>query len=128
MFFSLFVQSQELSSYQWSNRLLLIVSDNPNSPEVKQQISLFADDSLALDERKLLILQVFPEHYLMGANNFVRRQSREIYFDYKSVDRPFQVILIGLDGSEKLRKNNLIMPAELYTIIDSMPMRRSGGN
>lgn len=123
-----YVQSQELSSYRWSNRLILVIADDPNSAKVKQQISLFANDSLALNERKLLILQVFPQHYLMGQDNSIRRQTSEVYFDYKQADQPFQVVLIGMDGSEKLRKNDLIMPSDLYAIIDSMPMRRSGRN
>jgi hypothetical protein len=122
---SLHLQSQELSSYRWNNRLLLVMSDNPNSPEVRRQISLFAHDSLALAERKLLLLQVFPNHYLMGSNNFVRRQSGEIFFDHKTSKRPFEMVLIGLDGSEKLRRYEIIQPADLYAIIDVMPMRRS---
>ena len=122
---SLHLQSQELSSYRWSNRILLVLSNDPNNAEVRRQVSLFANDSLGLAERKLLLLQVFPDHYLMGSNNFVRRQSGEIYFDYKSSERPFEVVLLGLDGSEKLRRFETISPADLYSIIDVMPMRRS---
>ena len=121
----LLVKSQELSSYRWSNRILLVMSNDPNNPEVRRQISLFANDSLDLVERKLMLLQVFPEHYLMGSNNFVRRQTGEIYFDYKTSERPFEVVLLGLDGSEKLRRFEIISPPDLYAIIDAMPMRRS---
>lgn len=125
LFFSLQMKSQELSSYRWSNRILLVLSNDPNNAEVRRQISLFANDSLGLAERKLMLLQVFPDHYLMGSNNFVRRQTGEIYFDYKTSERPFEVVLLGLDGSEKLRRFDVISPADLYAIIDVMPMRRS---
>lgn len=128
LFSALSAQSQELSQYQWSNRLLLIMSDDPNSPEINRQMSLFANESKALNERKLLILRVLPHFYLMGTDNFVRRQTSEIYFDYKTAQRPFEVVLIGLDGSEKLRKSELVFPSDIYTIIDSMPMRRAEKN
>ena len=125
IFSPLLMNSQELSSYRWSNRLLLVMSNDPNNPEVRRQISMFANDSLDLAERKLMLLQVFPEHYLMGSNNFIRRQTGEIYFDYKTSERPFEVVLLGLDGSEKLRRFEIISPPDLYAIIDAMPMRRS---
>ena len=125
IFSPLLMKSQELSSFRWSNRLLLVMSNDPNNPEVRRQISLFANDSLDLAERKLMLLQVFPEHYLMGSNNFVRRQTGEIYFDYKTSERPFEVVLLGLDGSEKLRRFEIISPPDLYAIIAAMPKRRS---
>ena len=37
----------------------------------------------------------------------------------------FEVILIGLDGSIKLRQENILLKEDLFRIIDSMPMRIS---
>lgn len=125
LFFSvLSVKSQDLNSYRWNNRLFIILSDNPNSPEVRRQMSLFVNDSLALKERKLLLLQVFPTYYLLGSDNVVRRQSGEVYFDYRTEKKPFEVILIGLDGNEKFRKSEVAIPSDIYALIDGMPMRR----
>ncbi len=36
----------------------------------------------------------------------------------------FTVILVGKDGSEKLRSQNLLTTEKLFALIDSMPMRR----
>ncbi|MGA9270774.1 MAG: DUF4174 domain-containing protein [Lutimonas sp.] len=124
LFSCFYTQSQVLSSIQWKNRVLLLMSEDPNDPMVKQQISLFSQDSEQLKERKLVLLQVFPEFYLMGSDNGIRRPSDEVYFDYKSAKKSFELILIGLDGDEKLRRNEMIRPEDLYAIIDSMPMRR----
>ena len=124
LFASLFAQSQALSSMQWKNRVLLVLSENPNDPLVKQQVSLFSNDAEEVKERKLLVYQVFPEFYLMGGDSAIRRSSGEIYFDYKSAKKSFELILIGLDGDEKMRRTELIRPEDLYAIIDSMPMRR----
>ena len=124
LFSSFYAQSQVLSSRQWKNRVLLIMSENPNDPLVKQQVSLFSKDVEEMKERKLLLMQVFPEFYLMGGDSAIRRTSGEVYFDYKSAKKSFELILIGLDGDEKMRRAELIRPQDLYTIIDAMPMRR----
>lgn len=124
LFSSFYAQSQELSSRQWKNRVLLILSENPNDPMVKQQVSLFSKDAEEMKERKLLLLQVFPEFYLMGGDSAIRRTSTEVYFDYKSAKKSFELVLIGLDGDEKMRRAELIRPQDLYAIIDAMPMRR----
>lgn len=127
--FALFIscfcaQSQVLSSIQWKNRVLLIMSEDPNDPMVKQQVSLFSEDNEEMQERKLVLLQVFPNFYLMGGKSGIRRTSEEVYFDYKSSKKSFELILIGLDGDEKMRRTELMRPEDLYALIDSMPMRR----
>ena len=124
LFSNFYAQSQVLSSRQWKNRVLLIMSENPNDPLVKQQVSLFSKDAEEMKERKLLLMQVFPEFYLMGGDSAIRRTSGEVYFDYKSAKKSFELILIGLDGDEKMRRAELIRPQDLYAIIDAMPMRR----
>ena len=124
LFSSFFAQSQELSSRQWKNRVLLVMSEDPNDPMVKQQVSLFSQDAEKMKERKLILFQVFPEFFLMGGDSAIRRSSAEVYFDYKSAKKSFEMVLIGLDGDEKMRRTELIRPDDLYAIIDAMPMRR----
>lgn len=124
LFSSFYAQSQVLSSIQWKNRVLLVMSENPNDPLVKQQVSLFSQEAEEMKDRKLILLQVFPEFYLMGGDSAIRRTSAEVYFDYKSAKKSFELILIGLDGDEKMRRAELMRPQDLYTIIDAMPMRR----
>ena len=105
-----------------------MMSEDPNDPMVKQQVSLFTDDKEELEERKLVLLQVFPEFYIMGSDNAIRRPSAEVYFDYKSASKTFELVLIGLDGDEKMRRSDLMRPEDLYAIIDAMPMRRNERN
>jgi hypothetical protein len=125
LFASFPTRSQKVSSYRWNNRVLMVLSENPGSVEVKRQMTLFTDQSEELNERKLIILQVFPTYYLMGYDNFIRRDDNQLYFDYKTTETPFEVVLIGLDGGLKFQRRDVVLPTELYAIIDAMPMRRS---
>lgn len=45
----------------------------------------------------------------------------ECHFEAKA----FAVTLIGKDGGEKLRRSTPLTPAELFAIVDAMPMRRA---
>ena len=47
---------------------------------------------------------------------------------HNSKNKPFKVVLIGLDGTIKYTKNSPISAKNLFTIIDGMPMRRSKMN
>jgi hypothetical protein len=42
-----------------------------------------------------------------------------------NANEAFEIILIGLDGGIKLRKNDIVSREELFSIIDAMPMRRN---
>lgn len=42
-----------------------------------------------------------------------------------SAKNEFEVILIGLDGSIKLRQMEVLSKEDLIAIIDAMPMRKS---
>jgi hypothetical protein len=39
--------------------------------------------------------------------------------------KTFSVVLIGKDGGEKLRRTTPLPPAELFALVDAMPMRRA---
>lgn len=39
--------------------------------------------------------------------------------------KTFSLVLIGKDGTEKLRRTTLLPPAELFALVDAMPMRRA---
>ena len=43
---------------------------------------------------------------------------------YRVDENTFTFILVGKDGSEKMRSDTVVTRDELYAIIDAMPMRR----
>ena len=44
---------------------------------------------------------------------------------YKAEKSDFRVILIGLDGGEKLEQTEVLSAEKLFNTIDSMPMRQA---
>jgi hypothetical protein len=50
---------------------------------------------------------------------------RDFVIETRFGSAAFSVVLIGKDGGEKLRRATPIAPAELFSLVDSMPMRQA---
>lgn len=118
------LQAQDPSSFQWKNRLLLIlVNDLSEEVYIKQWAEL-NDHKKELEERKLLVYQIQPNRYVVGLVDHRWQQSKRLYKKYKKTKAPFEIILVGLDGGNKLHRTKFLGCKELFNTIDAMPMRR----
>jgi len=94
-----------------SPRTVLLFA-NPAEPLLEQQLQWLQKDSSGLAERDLQIKKVKPGDLL-----------------YKtfavSLRNPFTLILVGRDGGEKYRSNQLTTTTQLFALIDAMPMRKT---
>ncbi len=119
----------DLSEYRWKNRLVLLFSSQHDSSLGQRQHDLLRADQTGLDERDLLIFRVLPDRVVDDVDS-VRKDSADIERAaalrerYQVDEREFLIILIGKDGSEKLRRDVIVPLGELYALIDAMPMRR----
>ncbi len=92
------------------HRLLLIFKNEASLPLVQQQLNILHKDSAGIKERDLTIKVV--------------EKGSPLFKKYKADNELLTVILIGKDGFEKHRTNQLLQTEELFSIIDVMPMRR----
>ena len=125
-----YAHGQDLNKHLWKNRVVLIMTQNQDSKEYQDQIAEFYKFPRELKERKMLIYHVLPQRYTLikdavdpEQNEWVSSSALFDKFAGKNVD--FKVVLIGLDGGNKLEKNGLLTAEELFGTIDSMPMRRA---
>ncbi|WP_031443708.1 DUF4174 domain-containing protein [Arenibacter algicola] len=114
-----YAHGQDLNKHLWKNRVLLIMSQNENSKEYQDQIAEFYKFPRELKERKMLIYHVLPQRYTLikdpvdpEQNEWVSSSALFDKFAGKNVD--FKVVLIGLDGGNKLEKNGLLSAEELF--------------
>ncbi|MEM9260502.1 MAG: DUF4174 domain-containing protein, partial [Bacteroidota bacterium] len=89
----------------------------------------------AFEERNVVFLRITPEGKSENSEVFMDKATATQYYEhFKPQPGQFELILVGLDGTEKLRRKNTITPPKLITdLIDTMPMRqqemrRKGGN
>lgn len=92
-------------------RQVLIFGKSQHPELVEQQLKLLNKDSNALKERDIKIIVVENESIL--------------WKQYKVAPVNYTVLLIGKDGSEKHRTVQILQTADLFSMIDAMPMRQN---
>lgn len=117
--------TQSLSEHQWQDRVILVFSPDLTRNFYQQQMKLLKSDPLGLVDRDLVLYQIF-ENYAEtpSAEQLLPNQILEFWNTYNPGKQPFLVVLIGKDGTEKLRSQRPISLEKLYSTIDAMPMRR----
>ena len=116
--------TQHLDKHQWKDRLLLVIVDSYESKSLQKQLALFKDTEKELAERKLVVYQITPFDYKEGMQSSKSLKGSSLYQQYNQQKKDFKLILIGLDGGVKESYFNPTPPAEIYDIIDQMPMRQ----
>ncbi len=120
------MSAQHFGEFQWKNRMVLIISESENSELVNQQLAILQAERDELTERKLVICLIHPEKYgIVNEEDTLWIKNSEFYNIFNPDNIAFKIELIGLDGGTKLsKKNNVLTSEELFSTIDSMPMRR----
>ncbi len=111
--FSSLVQGQDLSKYQWKNRLIVLQAENELDSLAVEQIEILRSDSKVLSDRKLKLIINYHTFGKVEHGMPVREEPWK-----------FQVKLIGLDGEVKFTSEKVEPIATFIDLIDAMPMRR----
>ncbi|MDQ3650067.1 MAG: DUF4174 domain-containing protein [Acidobacteriota bacterium] len=118
-------ESFNLRQHRWKNRLLITFAASVNDPEyVRQQRSLEEQHS-GMAERDLIYVVVLENGASRAGESLLSSAAAESLrknFDAQPGD--FLSILVGKDGGVKMREKKAVSPAQLYPLIDAMPMRR----
>lgn len=99
------------SALQNPPRKLYIFGQQQHSLLRQQQVTLLYKDKIGLADRDILLIPVMKESAL--------------WKEFNVSPNAFAVILIGKDGGEKYRSNQLLQSFTLYGLIDAMPMRKN---
>lgn len=120
------MQAQDLTDYRWQNRLVLILAEGSSNPLFQNQVQAFQAAEEDLRDLRIVVFQALPKGYARGTQSAPNwMSSDDLYQSYKSRDRSFEVLLLGLDGGIKLRRHQVVTIDELYDLINTMPMRRA---
>jgi hypothetical protein len=101
----------DLDGYRWRNRPVLLFAPSADDPGYAEQRAALQAARAGLVERDIVVLSDTDP----AADGALRRRLEPA---------DFEVLLVGKDGGVKLRRQAPIPPAELFGVIDAMPMRR----
>ena len=115
----------ELRKFQWKNRILLIFAPSAEDPARKSLVAELNTQVAGVRERDLLIGEFFEA----GASRFAGasltpESAEELRRQFAVRKGTSTVILVGKDGEVKLRREGPVQAAEIFALIDSMPMRQ----
>jgi hypothetical protein len=115
----------ELKEYVWKNRLLLVFAPSEDDARYRGLERELRKHGDAILERDLLVFHVLENGVSRLGRSPIDTQSASLLRDRFSVNQgQFLVVLIGKDGGEKLRRGDEVDITEIFSLIDSMPMRQ----
>lgn len=118
------MMGKDLSEHKWKNRIVLVIANDSSLNQFNLQMEELRKDLPGTIDRKIVIYKILPNKYQIETTEENEWTiSSDLFKDYKQTDSPFEVLLIGLDGGIKLSKDEVLTKKELFSLIDSMPMR-----
>jgi len=115
----------DLDRYRWKDRLVLIFAPSSIDRSYLQQKKELEGKSHELQDRDIVIFKLLESGKSTVEKLLLADEQQSCL--RKDLDVPedkFTLILIGKDGTVKLRSNEVVPTADLFALIDSMPMRR----
>ena len=113
-----------LEPFLWKKRPLLIFADAAGDEKLKDQLAAVERDRKGFDERDMALVVVIADGGHAGEEALTGEAAALLRASFEVEDGEFAVILVGKDGTEKLRSNEPVEMARLFEVIDAMPMRR----
>ena len=115
----------DLEDLEWQNRPLFIFAPSTDTDSYREQESRLKGREEGLEDRDMLVFRVVSE----GQSRMDDRElteADETYLRERFDVGPdeFAVILVGKDGTEKMRRGAPVEVDEVFDRIDAMPMRR----
>lgn len=114
----------ELSDYLWDRRPLLVFAPTDRDPRVGETLSRIEATRCDFVGRDMVFGLVVTEgNSTLDGQGIIADESRRLRNQYAIGETAFGVLLIGKDGGEKLRVNEVPDLQAIYAVIDGMPMR-----
>jgi Domain of unknown function (DUF4174) len=113
--------STSISAMKWEKRVLLVSASDANDPSLDDQRRIMDRWRSGAKERDFAVVEVVGDKVAGASDPAATLRQR-----YRLPTAGFAVVLIGKDGSAKLRETRPIYAALLEETVDAMPMRRGG--
>ena len=116
----------ELGDYLWQRRPLLLFAPAESDPRLVETVRRIEASRCDFADRDMVLGRVVTDSTSTLDGDVVdAEQAQRLRSAFGVGANGFSVVLIGKDGGEKLRVNDVPDLAAIYAVIDGMPMRGS---
>lgn len=119
--FSLFSETppQVILPYQNSNQLILLFAESNRSTEYEKMLLELSRDPLGLDQRDLIIFEIFPSGGLLPDGTSMSEEDALELQEYFNVDKSsFAAVVVNKNLQEIYRTEKPVPVKEIFTEID----------
>jgi len=117
-------EAAELGDYLWQGRPLLVFAPTDSDPRLVETMRRIDASRCDFAERDMVLGRIVTEGTsVLGGQIVDTNQARRLLSEFGIGSGGFSVVLIGKDGGEKLRVNDVPDLQAIYAVIDGMPMR-----
>ena len=114
----------ELGDYRWERRPLLVFAPRGDDPRLVETLSRIEAGRCDFVSRDMVLGLVVAEGAsTLDGQAIDTAESRRLTNRFGVGANTFRVVLIGKDGGEKLRVDEVPDLRRIYAVIDGMPMR-----
>lgn len=114
----------ELSDYLWQSRPLLLFAPTDSDPRLVETMRRIEASRCDFADRDMVLGRILAEGTsTLGGEVVSTDQARRLSAEFGIGANSFSAVLIGKDGGEKLRVNDVPDLQAIYAVIDGMPMR-----
>ena len=114
----------ELSDYLWQSRPLLVFAASEGDPRLDETMRRIEASRCDFVDRDMVLGRIVTEGTSTLDGDVVETtQAQRLASEFGIGASGFSVVLIGKDGGEKLRVNDVPDLQTIYAVIDGMPMR-----
>lgn len=116
-------QTELLEKYRGKNRIILLFTPDYQDHRFQRQQAIFQNSKDKFRERDVIIIEM-NQNDGYGESQYSEAEVLQIRKKYSVKSSEYSVILIGKDGLEKSRYSDVVQAEQLFSLIDSMPMRK----
>jgi hypothetical protein len=113
-----------LEKYRWEHRLLLVFAPDEDGALYRWHQEMLLVAERGLNERDMVIIFVIRDAVSTKGRPAAAVAAVDLRDAYGVLPHEFGVVLLGKDGGVKLRQEEPISIADLFALIDPMPMRK----
>ena len=114
-----------LEQFRWNQRVLVLSAADESNTDLRRQTDAIAQSSDEFVSHDLILVRLLDSGRSAAGTQTLDEAGVRATRALLGIDSSdFSVILVGKDGSVKLRHNAPVAMSEIYALIDEMPMRR----
>ena len=113
-----------LETWAWNYRPLIVVSPRENNARLAEQRAHLMDLKDELQERDLVLVELVGDAVRIVSGPDLDIDAGRLRNRLGTAGSRFEVVLVGKDTGIKLRSADPVSAADLFGLIDAMPMRR----